>query len=222
MEPVEHHATPDGERPRILVFFDYACPFCYIDQQRVRRLADEYDADLTLVPFELRPDIPDTGISASEHGLTHSERVDARLLEIAAEQGQPMRILDHIPKTHRAMVMAEVARDAGPEVHWRTHMAIFEAYYGEGADIGDPVVLERVAGDAGLDAAAVRAAWADPAYDQRLHQFTHLALYLGVDQTPAALVCNELLIGSRPYGVLQQAIERCLVTPKSVGGDTGA
>ncbi len=209
------------ERPRVLVFYDYACPFCYIDQVRLARLAEEYDAELVLVPFELRPDMPDEGISASEHGLTHSERVEARLVEIAAEQGQPWVALDHIPKTHLAMVMAEVARDKGFEVHWRTHMAIFTAHYGTGADIGDRKVLLGIADEVGLDCAEVERSWADPAFDERLHQFGHLAMHLGVEQTPAALVCNELLIGSRPYGVLQAAIERCLVRPENVVKETG-
>ena len=39
---------------------------------------------------------------------------------------------------------------------------------------------------------------------------------LGVGATPSALICNELLIGSRPYRVLEAALERCLVTEESV------
>ena len=39
---------------------------------------------------------------------------------------------------------------------------------------------------------------------------------MGIDSTPAALICNELLIGSRPYQVLRDSIDRCLVTADNI------
>lgn len=177
------------------------------------------DIEVFLVPFELRPGMPEEGLSASRDGLGHSERVDDHLRRVAREEGAAMKLPDLIPKTHRALVMAEVARDAGPDVHWRTHMSIFGAYYGDGEDISDKGVLLRVARRIeGLDAAAVEAAWDDGAMEERLHGFRHVALRLGIDSTPAALVCNELLIGSRPYEVLKSAVDECLLTPEGLGG----
>jgi hypothetical protein len=43
-----------------------------------------------------------------------------------------------------------------------------------------------------------------------------VGLHLGIDSTPAALICNELLIGSRPYAVFKDALDRCLITPENV------
>lgn len=169
-----------------------------------------------LVPFELRPDAPAEGVSAREHGLTHSARVEERLLQLAEEAGQPMVLPDLVPNTHAAMVLAEFARDLGPDVHRAAHLGIFRAYYGRGEDIGSREVLLGVARETGLAADEVVAAWGDGRYDGRLHEFYHLALHLGIDSTPAALICNELLIGSRPYGVIRDAVQRCLVTPAAI------
>lgn len=169
-----------------------------------------------LVPFELRPGIPAEGVSAVAEGLTHSERVDKRLVELAAEAGQPMVHTDLVPNTHLAMAMAEFARDLGPEEHWDVHLAIFGAYYGAGRDIGSREVLLDVARSRGLDTVALEKAWNAGRYDERLHEYLHVGLHLGIDTTPAALVCNELLIGSRPYGVLRDALQRCLITPETV------
>jgi len=171
------------------------------------------------VPFGLRPDVPPEGISAAEHGLVHSERVEARLLEIAEAVGHPMVLPDLVPNTHLAMVMAEYARDRGDEVFWRVHRAIFAAYLGAGRDIGRREVLLGVARAEGLDAEAVTRAWDDGAYDGRLHEFHHLALHLGIKSTPSALICNELLIGTRPYRVLREAVEHCLITPATLEGE---
>ena len=179
-------------------------------------MREEFDAELVLVPFELRPDAPPEGLSAKAEGLTHSERVEARLRELAAEAGAPMLDIDLVPNTHMAMTLGEFARDLGEETHRAVHAAIFGAYYGEGRDIGRREVLLDVATEQGLDAAEAGAALDDGRYDERLHEFVHLALHLGIDTTPSALICNELLIGSRPYGVLREAVQRCLITPQNI------
>ncbi|GAB4278597.1 MAG: DsbA family oxidoreductase [Coriobacteriia bacterium] len=209
--------TADQEgatRPRILLFFDYTCVFCYLDDGRFDRLARDYDVEIVRVPFELRPDIPDAGISAREHGLEHSDKVEAHIQRVAAQEGLPYSPVDHIPKTHKAMVMAEVARDEG--IHPAVHKAIFRAYFGEGADIGSESVLLRIAEDEGLDTEEVVEAWSSGRYRERLHAFRHLADDLGVTATPAALICNELMIGSRPYGTIRDAVERCLLTEANI------
>lgn len=172
-----------------------------------------------LVPFELRPGMPPEGLSAKEHGLAHSERVEEYLRRVAREGGFPLLIPDHVPNTHLALTLGEYARDAGEERHRAAHRAIFDARYGHGLDLGSRDVLLGIASALELDADDVSKAWEDGRFEERLRQFRHLAQYLGVAATPAALICNELLIGSRPYQVLNDALERCMVTPASAESD---
>jgi predicted DsbA family dithiol-disulfide isomerase len=142
------------------------------------------------------------------------------LLRHAEKLGLALQFPDSIPKTHKAMLMAETARDEGR--YEELQDAIFRAYWGDGDDIGDESVLLRIATGAGLDPEVVTAAWVEGGYEERLHAFRHLALDLGVDSTPSALVCNELMIGARPYGVIRDAVERCLLTSESVDADEEA
>jgi len=219
-------ATPEDDAaplqpeavPRILLFFDYACPFCYVDQFRFDRLATERDVELVLVPFELRPDMPDEGYNVSEleaAGMAHGH-IEEHLLDISHREGFPMTIPPFLPKTHRALVLAEMGRDRGAEAHMALHHAIFGAYFADGADIGSPDVLLDIARAQGLAPADLARAWDEGTYDERLHQFRHVGLHMGIDSTPAALICNELLIGSRPYRNIQDSLDRCLVTPDNV------
>lgn len=168
------------------------------------------------VPFELRPDVPPEGISAAEYDLGHSERVEQRLIELAAKEGRTMVLPDLVPNTHKAMALAEYARDVSPEKNWELHIAIFDAYYQDGLDIGDAAVLADVAAAHGIDTADATAALHEGRFDDRLADFSHLAFHLGIDSTPSALICNELLIGSRPYGILRDAVQRCLIRPDSI------
>jgi predicted DsbA family dithiol-disulfide isomerase len=208
-EHTHEHVVP--ERPRVLVFFDYACPFCYVDQHRFDALESELDLefDIFLVPFELRPNMPEEGVDLTEEGAGHSERVDEYLERAAEKEGFAFTQPTQLPKTHKALVLGEVARDLGDAVHRTVHAAIFGAYFGDGRDIGSPEVLLEIAGELGIERDELERAWNDGTYDERLHQFRHVAMHLGLDATPAALICNELFIGSRPAGVLRDALERC-------------
>jgi len=202
--------------PRVLVFFDYACQFCYLDWPRFKRLRAEHGADLFLIPLELRPALPAEGVPVSEIGSGHSDRVLEHMRRMADEGGLTLLHPDFVPNTHLALALGEYARDIGEEVHEAVHEAIFEAYSGRGENIGDIDVLLKVAEAGGLDPADVAAAFDEGRYDDRLHQFYHVALSLGITATPSALICNELLIGSRPYGVLAESLEHCVVNASNI------
>lgn len=197
--------------PRVLVFFDYACQFCYLDWPRLERLRAEHEVDLFLVPYELRPALPAEGVPIDQIGR-HSERVEDHMRKMAKEGGLRLAFPEFVPNTHYALALGEFARDLGPEAHEAIHHALFEAYSGEGRDIGAEGVLLEIAESHALDAAEVSRAFEEGRFDERLHQFLHLALAMGVSATPSALICNELFIGTRPYRVLEESLERCLVT----------
>lgn len=178
---------------------------------------------MILAPFELRPSMPPEGmqISALEAG-GHSEHVEEHLNKAAERGGFPYSAPPFVPNTHLALSLGEFARDLGAEQHRSAHAAIFKAYFGEGRDIGKRDVLLEVATAVGFDAGEVEEAWDADRYDGRLHRFMHLGLGLGVTSTPAALICNELLIGSRPYEVLKKSVDRCLLTAENIEAESEA
>jgi len=170
-----------------------------------------------LVPFELRPDMPEEGYQMSElEAAGHSDRVEDHIERLSAKDGFPWVNPAFLPKTHKALTLGELARDKGEDAHWRVHEAIFTAYMGEGRDIGKEDVLLEIAAEQGFDESVVKEALAEDAFAERLHEFRHIGTHLGIDATPAALICNELVIGSRPYRVLKESIDRCLVTADNI------
>lgn len=187
-----------------------------MDQFRFLKLREEMRIELVGVPFELRPDMPPEGLSASRDGLAHSPRVEKRLIELAAQEGERMQLPDLVPRTHEAMALAELGRDAGEDVFWPLHLDIFREHFVHGRDIGDREVLVAVGEKHGFDRDEMASVWDSGRYDARLHEFRHVALHLGIRETPAAIICNELLIGSRPYGVIREAVQRCLVRPDTI------
>ena len=146
----------------------------------------------------------------------HSDRVAEHIERLAAKDGFPWVNPPFLPKTHLALVLGEMARDLGEARHTSMHQAIFGAYFGDALDIGKRDILLAIAEEQGFTREEVERVWAAVVYDERLEQFRHLAINMGLDSTPAALICNELLIGSRPYGVFKDAVDRCLVTAENV------
>ena len=50
-----------SERITLEVFTDYVCPWCYLGDNRVKKLKDAYDIDIKLVHFPLHPETPAEG-----------------------------------------------------------------------------------------------------------------------------------------------------------------
>lgn len=180
-----------------------------MDRVRFMRLRDAHGAELVWIPYELHPSIPPEGISAREAGVAHSRHVVAHLERSARELGLVYHEQDLLLNSHAALTLGELARDAGPETHEAVIGAAFSARYAGGERIDDESVLLRIAAEHGLDPGELQAAIAEDRYRDRLHSFHHLAMSLGVDSTPSALICNELLPGVRPYRALEEALARC-------------
>jgi len=171
--------------------------------------------DMVLSPMELRLQTPNEGVrlGPDEVAQEHSERVVEYLLKSAAAEGSAMIMPDFTPNTHMALALAEIGRDDGEQAHGRLHSAIFSAYFERGLDIGMRSILLEIAVEQGFERSLVEQAWDTKKYDDRLGQFRKFALDLGVSSTPAALICNELLIGVRPYQILREAVDRCMERP---------
>jgi len=173
--------------------------------------------EFVLVPFELRPDMPEEGYQMSElEASGHSDRVEEHLMRLSQRDGFPLVLPSFLPKTHRAIALGEIGRDQGPEVHRSVYRAIFDAYFAHGLDIGTEDVLLGIARDQGFNENEVHRIWDEGVYDERLHQFRHVGMHLGLESTPAALICNELVIGSRPYQVLKESLDRCVLDADNI------
>ena len=197
-----------GTPPRVVAFFDFACPLCYVDRPRFVRLRDEHHVVLDFIPFELRPGIP-ARMTHAELGAGHSPRVEEYLVKAAAEEGLVLVHPDFVPNSHLALSLAELARDAGPEYYESTQGAIFRAYLGEGRDISQRDVLLRIAIEEGFEPAQVTEVWDERLYDERLAALRAYAIEIGVQVTPSAIVCDMLVIGSRHYSVLERVLSAC-------------
>ena len=197
-----------GRGPRIVVWSDYLCPWCYLALDREQQLED-LGFDVIVRPWELHPEIPIGGRDIREGGRT------AQVFDFVgtecAEVGLPFVRPERSPNTRDVLAAAEHVRLTQPDVFPALHRALFAAHFAEGRDIGDATVVDDIITRCGGDAAAVRAAIADGT--------AHAALKASMDEgrehevmgTPAFLLPSGFVIpGVQSRETMARMAERLL------------
>lgn len=152
--------APSRPRMSVEIVFDFVCPWCCMG---IRRLISVFKQRLdietlyTWRPFLLNPASQNEGMAfnaylESRHGSR--ERAD-RLLQLIEVQAQEFECvihfdrIQHVPNTmnaHRLVEWASARGDCTALV-----LAIFEAFFQNGDDIGNPGVLADIAAQEGFD-----------------------------------------------------------------------
>lgn len=199
---------PAEDAPRVVVWSDYICPFCYVGLERAAWLESRYGARIESRPFDLHPEFPPEGIPRAVLQQRYGAGVTDRLNAMFTEAGLPFTSeLEKVPNSRLSLMLGELARDRG--VRDQLHPRLFDAYWSRGRDIGDEQVLIEEGTAVGLDQAEIEAALSNPAYVQRIAEQTQAATELGAGGVPAWVIDERFMIpGAQPHEVFDQALER--------------
>jgi predicted DsbA family dithiol-disulfide isomerase len=147
---------------RIDVISDVICPWCYIGKRQLEKampmLGEEKLSFATAWhPFQLNPEMPVEGVEREQYriakfgSLEKSKQLDQRITETAASVGLEFH-LDKLKRTPNTVNAHRVIRLAGQQGKQDGLVeALFEAYFCQGADIGDLEILAEVGSRAGLE-----------------------------------------------------------------------
>ncbi len=191
----------------VTVFSDYICPFCYIGDRRLARLAEHYDLNVDWRYLEIHPDTPSEGMPVSDLGYPPEQwrKMMEHLSRMAGEENISLAEREITTNSHRALLLAEAAKEEGPEVFCALNEKLFQAFFGEGRNIGDDSVLRKLAEEAGVPPAVVDRAWGDPAYGETLSANQAAAAQLGITGVPTFLIGKRILVGAVPAEALLSA-----------------
>ncbi|HSJ07546.1 MAG TPA: DsbA family protein [Longimicrobiales bacterium] len=169
-------------RQRLVVFADYACPYCYLADTSLARLRRERGMAVDAAAFELRPS--GTPLPAPDEPwlLEEWQRV---VQPLADRLGVPMRLPSFSTRTRKAHEAVAYAREHG--AFPAMHEAIFRAWWRHGRDIGRIDVLMEIGSSVGLDPMALRVALDIDQWAGRVEQDAATARRLGLTGVPAYL-----------------------------------
>lgn len=199
-----------------LLWRDYLCPWCYLGRDRTALMAS-LGVEATTLGYELHPEVPTDGRPVRPDG-----RLAMVLEHLGAEcasVGLPFRAPSRIPNTRRALETVEVVRSEHPEVFATVDDAFYRAQWVDGADLGDPAVIDAVLVGAGLDAAAVGRAREQGVGAAALAASMAEAVERGVTGTPAWWVDDRLLIpGVQDRDTVERWVGRLLTSGNASPG----
>lgn len=89
------------------------------------------------------------------------------------------------------------------------------AYWEQGKDIGDTVVLRAVAEEVGLNTKDFEQILASEGFNDQVHADVEMARVYGLTAVPALIFADRYLaVGAQPYQVLKQVVERVIEEEK--------
>ena len=141
---------------------DLICPWCFVAKRRLEKASSILGKTLEIRwhPFQLNPEMPVEGLdrrmyrSAKFGSWEQSQRLDAQVSAAGAEVGIRFRhdLMKRTPNTFRGHVLLAAALKDG--VHKQNLVAerLFQAYFLNGEDVGDPATLLGIAREFGVTA----------------------------------------------------------------------
>ncbi|NIB98577.1 DsbA family protein [Halobacterium sp. R2-5] len=200
----------------ITVYSDYVCPFCYLGRQSLSTYQDEREEELNVDwhPFDLRAQKrgPDGEI---DHDVDdgkddeYFEQARENVERLREEYGADEMVMDFSRDVDSldAQAASLYVREEHPEQWLEFDVAIFEALWENGRDIGDVDVLAELAADVGLDADELREVVETEQYHDELRERFREAREHGVTGVPTFAYDGYAARGAVPPSQLRRLVE---------------
>ncbi len=202
---------------RIDIVSDAICPWCYIGKRRFEKALAQLPPGEVSVgwrPFQLNPDMPREGMDRGEYlRLKFGDRGGGKTYDAVIEAGRGEGIafdfsaIKRTPNTidaHRLIRHADRGgrQDAIVE-------ALFQAYFTQGLNIGEPATLVAIAATAGLDGAEVAAYLASDEDLETIKAEDAFARQIGIQGVPCFIIERKYAIsGAQPPEAFLDAFDK--------------
>ena len=207
--PVPPVAAPETKLA-VDVWADLTCPWCYLGKRRLERAITAFEHPHAVLvryrSFE-RPWPEGTVAPVTGAGDAYAAALlsPARAQSAAADEGLVLDIEHAVPAStfdaHRLMHLG--AAEGGLALQAAVAERMFSAHFCEGRALDDPLVLQRVAPEAGLDEHRVAAVLAGDEYAEDVQADQREAARLRLSAVPFVLADRRIArAGPQPAGEL--------------------
>ncbi len=179
------------------VFTDYVCPWCYLGDNRVKKLKQNYHITVQLVHFPLHPETPAEGRAREDFKAKNT-----RMIGLMEAEGLPYSERSH---TYNSRLAQEIGTWAETQSGGNSiHDKFFEAYFVDCRNIGDVEVIIDVVKSAGLDEQQARAVLAERRFKDAVDADWEKSRRYGVTGVPTFFSNGRGLVGAQPYEALER------------------
>jgi predicted DsbA family dithiol-disulfide isomerase len=201
--------------PRLTVYADYVCPFCYLGRASLATYRESREVPLAVEwhPFDLR-----AGQRRADGSIDWSvdtgkddayfEEASANVRRLADEYDVEMtRDLARDVDSRNAQLASLHLQTESPDDWLEFDRSIYEALWQDDRDVGDPAVLADLARDVGLEDSLVRHALDDEAVERQLEDRFDAARRRGVSGVPTFVGGEHSVRGAVPPAQLRRLVE---------------
>lgn len=199
---------------KLSVFSDYICPFCYIGHHRIQQLKQHYELKINWCLIEIHPETPAQGMPTSELDYNDQQWHDivASLNNLIDSDQLPFKHEHQFTtNSHQALLLAEATKPLGPEIFYRLHNRLFEAFFVDMLNIGDTSVLRQIATDCELPEATIEAALnPNSEYEKHLELYMQYAREIHISGVPTTIIGTHNIPGVPGVSSLLKAAKQTL------------
>jgi predicted DsbA family dithiol-disulfide isomerase len=202
---------------RVEMIADLTCPWCYIGKRRLEAVVASFaglSIDLHWRPYQLDPNLPRQGLDLSAYRAKWQNESDATAQQAAASQAAKdvglsfaWDRITRIPNTRDAHRLVRHATLYGVEM--KLVERLFQAYFCEGADIGNRAVLSGVAETCGIESHFSEALLASEEDALAIEEELAKTRLLALPNVPCFVLADEIVVpGDAPRDIFTAALFR--------------
>lgn len=198
-------------KPKVIVYSDYICPFCFIGKDRIDKLEEEFDVDVEWRGYEIHPETPVGGSTIEDLNMDESymKMMKHNIIKMADEAGLDIKFPSKLSNSRLALEMSEYA---GKNKKFNQfNNAVFKAYWQEDVDIGQLESLFKIAETVGLALTEFNEYLKDGRAKKKLNKYINEAAKYNITGVPTFIIGNNIIVGAQPYEKLKQAVEEKLI-----------
>ena len=212
----------------ITYWSDYACPYCYIGETRlkkaIRELSLDEDIEIRMKAFQLDPEAPvhsngDTlSRFARKYGLTreHAARSIEHISAMGRNEGLDFNYATTLfTNTMDAHRLTKYAYDRYPDKADQLIEALYKAYFSDNKELADRDVLFSISAECGMDITEVKRALDDEEYKKEVIADENEAMYNGIHAVPFFVIGKYGISGAQSIKDMKEAIIRVMKEEES-------
>lgn len=207
---------------QIEIVSDVICPWCYIGKRRLERALHQLqdlglEVQIRWQPFQLNPGMPKEGMDRKAYrtakfgSWVQSQALDARLVAVGATEGIAFAFdrMERTPNTLDSHRLIGLAQQQGVQDAVVEHL--FQGYFLEARDVGDPQVLLEIGTASGLEPGEIEDLLQGDRGLQAVQQEEERARGMGISGVPHFLIKGgSALSGAQPAEVIEATIRQAV------------
>jgi len=217
---------------KITYWSDYACPYCYIGEARLKKaiadIPELKDVEIEMKAFQLDPSAGEHAAGDTQTRFAHKYGISMQEAGETIEHISQMGIAEGLDfkyattlftntmDAHRLTKLAQSKND--PELAEKIIEALFKAYFTDNKELADKELLQKIGEDAGLDAEEVKEVLSSDKYKDEVLLDEREAARYGIHAVPFFVVGQYGISGAQSVDGMKATIMK--VMEESAGAVT--